>query len=96
MADETEIENEYGIGSPPIPAQKPLRILLSSRKTSQRTLTRILQRMADGQLDLTIGRALIYGMSVYLGYLRLEAEKSIEDRLDSLEAMLQEAAKSAS
>ena len=71
------------------PPRKPIRLLLRDRKTTQKTMQRILQRLSNKEMDIQTGRTLIYGLSVFLGYLKLEHEETVNLRLDALEEQLQ-------
>ena len=71
------------------PPRKPVRVLLRDRKSTQKTMQRILQRLSNKEMDIQTGRTLIYGLSVFLGYLKLEHEETVNLRLDALEEKLQ-------
>ena len=72
------------------PRKKPVRLLLRDRKTTQKTMQRILQKISNKEMDIQTGRTLIYGLSVFLGYLKLENEEVINERLTELERLVKE------
>ena len=72
------------------PPKKPVRLLLKDRKSTQRTMGRLLQRVANKEIDLQTARCLIYGINTHLGYMKLEIETDLQDRIEKLEQMVKE------
>jgi len=66
---------------------------LRTLKSSKNTFAKLMRERAAGRMDDGLFRSLIWSMSVYIGFLRLETEQNINDRLDALENLLKQEGK---
>ena len=66
----------------------PFDLRLRSLKSSRQTHARLLREYARGTIDEPTYKALIWGLSNYLSYLRAEREQELERRLDAIEERL--------
>jgi hypothetical protein len=62
---------------------------LRTLKSSKNTFARLMRERARGTIDDGLFRSLIWAMSIFIGYLRLDAEQGLEDRLRAIEDLLQ-------
>ena len=65
---------------------KGMKLQLNTVANSRKSFARIIRMMAAGELDGNLFRALVYGMTGYLSYIKTEQENEIIERLDKLEA----------
>lgn len=76
----------------PKPTEKkpiPYRLSLRTVKASRQTFARLMRGYADGTIDRDDFKTLIYAFSHYLQFLRLEKDLNIEERMEALEAQLE-------
>ena len=65
-----------------------VRLLLGTPANARRTYCRILRAFANDELQEERYRALLFGMTGYLSYLRFEHDVAFGERLDALEKKL--------
>lgn len=61
------------------------RLILKDARATKRTFQRLLRKYAAGEIDKEMHRTLVYGLSVYLGYLKLERESDMLDDFAKLQ-----------
>lgn len=66
---------------------------LNTLENTRKTLARYLRAKHQGDIKIDDFKAMIQGFNVYLGYWKLIKDTKIEERLDELEAKLQEVKK---
>ncbi|SIP92997.1 hypothetical protein SAMN05920897_101319 [Alkalispirochaeta americana] len=66
----------------------PFALRLRSVASTRQTFARVLREYARGTISQDEYRQLVWGLSQYLGALRLEKESEIEDRLQEIEERL--------
>lgn len=76
------------MGAPYRPSDGKTRLTLNSIENSRKTIGRLLRKYYYGQLDESTFRTLIYGLSHYLSYLKLEMETDLERRIEAIEDVL--------
>lgn len=67
-----------------------MQLRLNSLPNTRRTFARLLRARMNGELDQKTYRDMIYGMSVFSQFWKLEATEELQERLDALEDLLQE------
>ncbi len=65
---------------------KGFKLQLNTLVNSRKSFARIIRMMAAGQIDPVLFRNLVYGMTGYLSFLKMEQENEIIERLEKLEA----------
>ena len=62
---------------------------LNNIKSSQKTFSKILQGFSNGTIEEKTYKSLIWGMSLFLPYMKLNAEQDILDRLKEIEKSME-------
>ena len=65
------------------------RMPLNTHNNARRTLARFIKEYHRDEIDRVKFRDIVYAMSHLLGYFKLDAELSIEDRLERIEQALE-------
>lgn len=63
-----------------------MKLQLNTLANARKSYARIMRMMAAGQIDPNLFRALVYGFTGYLAYIKSEQENEILERLEKLEA----------
>jgi len=63
----------------------PFKLMLHSVPATRRTFARIIREYAKGRIAESDYKAVIWGLSQYLGAFRLEKDIELEKRLEALE-----------
>ena len=66
------------------------RLRLNTFENARRSFARVLRAFYDGKLDEAKYKATVYGLSQYLGYVRLGEEIKATKKLDEIRAILDE------
>lgn len=63
---------------------------LNTLQNARRTYARILRARFTGEIDRETYRDLVYGFSTFIGMWKLQQTEELAERIDALEAMLEE------
>jgi hypothetical protein len=78
-------------GAPP--GYRFRRFPIGSIDQTQTTFAQVLRRYARGELEDNYYRGLVWGLSQYLGVLKLQRELDLDERLETLERAIEANAK---
>lgn len=66
----------------------PFPLRLRSVQSTRQTFARVLREYGRGTISEPIYKSIVYGLSQYQSYLRLEADMELEKRLEAIEEHL--------
>lgn len=82
MGIDSEKDNLQGRASPAM--------RLKSLKSSRLSFARLIKSRAAGGISDSLFRSLVWSLGLYIGYLKIENEIQLEDRIRKIEKILRE------